>query len=276
MRFVSTHWTRAVTYWLRVPQDLILNSYFFVNERYNALLVTRAMMTYFSTLAHNRYEHRPYWRPLEQFDGQRDDRWYMEMYMCLHKLLSPDSRETLRRRPWRGLQRITGMPQASCTAIICIVYKWATFGMPCNLSKEHKVLQEILNHNAIYMRDVQRSWNCPGKPGLFRLDCDRKITRRPVIYTTVEGFWLIKFVKGLELETRWWQSMGLQWRASGSQLLPSSSSAVRIPLRWVSHNLMDLLENSELLCWKFHFTTNKNFTFLFIFSGPVKGYFLSS
>lgn len=155
-------------------------------------------------------------------------------------------------------------------------YKWATFGMPCNLSKEHKVLQEILNHNAIYMRDVQRSWNCPGKPGLFRLDCDRKITRRPVIYTTVEGFWLIKFVKGLELETRWWQSMGLQWRASGSQLLPSSSSAVRIPLRWVSHNLMDLLENSELLCWKFHFTTNKNFTFLFIFSGPVKGYFLSS
>ncbi|WKX89001.1 hypothetical protein Q1695_008561 [Nippostrongylus brasiliensis] len=83
MRLRDDRWMRAVTDW--IPQDVrrtpcrspLRWSDFFVkslSDRFDALRVPRASRTHWSTVARDRDEWRSYWRPLEQIDGQRDDR----------------------------------------------------------------------------------------------------------------------------------------------------------------------------------------------------------
>ncbi|KAK6765268.1 hypothetical protein RB195_025268 [Necator americanus] len=83
MRFNDNRWTRAVSDW--VPRDIKRTtgrpptrwSDFFTKsfkEKYDALRVPRERRNHWATLARDRDEWKNYWRPLDQFEDQRESR----------------------------------------------------------------------------------------------------------------------------------------------------------------------------------------------------------
>ncbi|KAK6756793.1 hypothetical protein RB195_014925 [Necator americanus] len=85
MRFNDNRWTRAVSNW--VPRDIKRTtgrpptqwSDFFTKsfkEKYDALRVPRERRNHWATLARDRDKWKNYWRPLDQFEDQRESRNY--------------------------------------------------------------------------------------------------------------------------------------------------------------------------------------------------------
>ncbi|KAK6753864.1 hypothetical protein RB195_013073 [Necator americanus] len=83
MRFNDNRWTRAVSDW--VPRDSKRTtgrpptrwSDFFtksLKEKYDALRVPRERRNHWATLARDRDKWKNYWRPLDQFEDQRESR----------------------------------------------------------------------------------------------------------------------------------------------------------------------------------------------------------
>ncbi|KAK6729241.1 hypothetical protein RB195_006344 [Necator americanus] len=83
MRFNDNRWTRAVSDW--VPRDIKCTtgrpptrwSDFFTKsfkEKYDALRVPRERRDHWATLARDRDKWKNYWRPLDQFEDQREPR----------------------------------------------------------------------------------------------------------------------------------------------------------------------------------------------------------
>ncbi|KAK6743985.1 hypothetical protein RB195_010967 [Necator americanus] len=83
MRFEDNRWTRAVSDW--VPRDIKRTtgrpptrwSDFFtksLKEKYDALRVPRERRNHWATLARDRDKWKNYWRPLDQFEDQRESR----------------------------------------------------------------------------------------------------------------------------------------------------------------------------------------------------------
>ncbi|KAK6728309.1 hypothetical protein RB195_005756 [Necator americanus] len=83
MRFDDNRWTRAVSDW--VPRDIKRTtgrpptrwSDFFtksLKEKYDALRVPRERRNHWATLARDRDKWKNYWRPLDQFEDQRESR----------------------------------------------------------------------------------------------------------------------------------------------------------------------------------------------------------
>ncbi|KAK6761791.1 hypothetical protein RB195_022755 [Necator americanus] len=83
MRFNDNRWTRAVSDW--VPRDIKRTtgrpptrwSDFFtksLKEKYDALRVPRERRNHWATLARDRDKWKNYWRPLDQFEDQRESR----------------------------------------------------------------------------------------------------------------------------------------------------------------------------------------------------------
>ncbi|KAK6761365.1 hypothetical protein RB195_022432 [Necator americanus] len=83
MRFNDNRWTRAVSDW--VPRDIKRTtgrpptrwSDFFTKsfkEKYDALRVPRERRNHWATLARDRDKWKNYWRPLDQFEDQRESR----------------------------------------------------------------------------------------------------------------------------------------------------------------------------------------------------------
>ncbi|KAK6727919.1 hypothetical protein RB195_005530 [Necator americanus] len=83
MRFNDNRWTRAVSDW--VPRDVKRTtgrrptrwSDFFTKsfkEKYDALRVPRERRNHWATLARDRDKWKNYWRPLDQFEDQRESR----------------------------------------------------------------------------------------------------------------------------------------------------------------------------------------------------------
>ncbi|KAK6752323.1 hypothetical protein RB195_003627 [Necator americanus] len=81
MRFNDNRWTRAVSDW--VPRDIKRTtgrpptrwSDFFtksLKEKYDALRVPRERRNHWATLARDRDKWKNYWRPLDQFEDQRE------------------------------------------------------------------------------------------------------------------------------------------------------------------------------------------------------------
>ncbi|KAK6761786.1 hypothetical protein RB195_022755 [Necator americanus] len=87
MRFNDNRWTRAVSDW--VPRDIKRTtgrpptrwSDFFtksLKEKYDALRVPRERRNHWATLARDRDKWKNYWRPLDQFEDQRESRLLTE------------------------------------------------------------------------------------------------------------------------------------------------------------------------------------------------------
>ncbi|KAK6731323.1 hypothetical protein RB195_007659 [Necator americanus] len=87
MRFNDNRWTRAVSDW--VPRDIKRTtgrpptrwSDFFtksLKEKYDALRVPRERRNHWATLARDRDKWKNYWRPLDQFEDQRESRLVWE------------------------------------------------------------------------------------------------------------------------------------------------------------------------------------------------------
>ncbi|KAK6735445.1 hypothetical protein RB195_018576 [Necator americanus] len=83
MRFHDNHWTRAVSDW--VPRDIKrtpgrsptrLSDFFTKSfkEKYDALRVPRERRNHLATLARDQDKWKNYWRPLDQFEDQRESR----------------------------------------------------------------------------------------------------------------------------------------------------------------------------------------------------------
>ncbi|KAK6735469.1 hypothetical protein RB195_018590 [Necator americanus] len=83
MRFNDNRWTRAVSDW--VPRDIKRTtgrpptrwSDFFTKsfkEKYDAIRVPRERRNHWATLARDRNKWKNYWRPLDQFEDQRESR----------------------------------------------------------------------------------------------------------------------------------------------------------------------------------------------------------
>ncbi|KAK6747462.1 hypothetical protein RB195_000578 [Necator americanus] len=78
MRFNDNRWTRAVSDW--VPRDIKRTtgrSDFFTKsfkENNYALRVPRERRNHWATLARDRDKWKNYWRPLDQFEDQRESR----------------------------------------------------------------------------------------------------------------------------------------------------------------------------------------------------------
>ncbi|KAK6737640.1 hypothetical protein RB195_020009 [Necator americanus] len=85
MRFNDNRWTRAVSDYYRVPRDIkrttgrpptrwsdFLTKSF--KEKYDALRVPRERRNHWATLARDRDKWKNYWRPLDQFEDQRESR----------------------------------------------------------------------------------------------------------------------------------------------------------------------------------------------------------
>ncbi|KAK6738607.1 hypothetical protein RB195_020613 [Necator americanus] len=83
MRFNDNRWTRAVSDW--VPRDIKRTtgrpptrwSDFFTKsfkEKYDALRVPRERRNHWATLARDWDKWKNYWRPLDQFEDQRESR----------------------------------------------------------------------------------------------------------------------------------------------------------------------------------------------------------
>ncbi|KAK6733579.1 hypothetical protein RB195_017372 [Necator americanus] len=83
MRFNDNRWTRAVSDW--VPCDIKRTtgrpptrwSDFFTKsfkEKYDALRVPHERRNHWTTLARDRDKWKNYWRPLDQFEDQRESR----------------------------------------------------------------------------------------------------------------------------------------------------------------------------------------------------------
>ncbi|KAK6761533.1 hypothetical protein RB195_022559 [Necator americanus] len=83
MRFDDNRWTRAVSDW--VPRDIKRTTGrpltrwldFFTEsfkEKYDALRVPRERWNHWATLARDRDKWKDYWRPLDQFEDQRESR----------------------------------------------------------------------------------------------------------------------------------------------------------------------------------------------------------